>query len=63
MQQIKFSKDNLIDIGGFGSVYRGRLRDGIEVAIKVFHQNCAMALKNFEAECEVMKNIRHRNLV
>ncbi|ESR34637.1 hypothetical protein CICLE_v10007062mg, partial [Citrus x clementina] len=29
----------------------------------MFHQNCAMALKSFEAECEVMKNIRHRNHV
>lgn len=47
MQQIKFSKDNLIDIGSFGSVYRGRLRDGIEVAIKVFHQNLCNGIEEF----------------
>ncbi|KAH9648345.1 protein kinase domain-containing protein [Citrus sinensis] len=43
----KFSKDNLIDIGSFGSVYRGRLRDGIEVAIKVFHQNLCNGIEEF----------------
>ncbi|KAH9648335.1 protein kinase domain-containing protein [Citrus sinensis] len=36
---------------------------GMKIAIKVFHQQCASALKSFEAECEVLKNIRHRNLI
>ncbi|KAH9648379.1 hypothetical protein KPL70_025560 [Citrus sinensis] len=58
-----FSENNIIGIGGFGSVYGGRLEDGIKIAIKVFHQQCASALKSFEAECEVLKNIRHRNLI
>ncbi|KAH9679091.1 protein kinase domain-containing protein [Citrus sinensis] len=49
--------------GGFGSVYRARLEDGMKIAIKVFHQQCASALKSFEVECEVIKNIRHRNLI
>ncbi|KAH9648303.1 hypothetical protein KPL70_025530 [Citrus sinensis] len=59
----KFCEENLIGMGSFGSVYRARLRDGIEVAVKVFHQECARALKSFEAQCEVMKSIRHPNLV
>ncbi|XP_024043686.1 probable LRR receptor-like serine/threonine-protein kinase At3g47570 [Citrus clementina] len=58
-----FAENNIIGIGGFGSVYRARLEDGMEIAIKVFHQHCTRALKSFEVECEVMKNIRHRNLV
>ncbi|KAH9648324.1 protein kinase domain-containing protein [Citrus sinensis] len=59
----RFGRDNLIGIGSFGYVYKAELDDGIEVAIKVFHQECARAMKSFEVECEVMKNIRHRNLV
>ncbi|KDO42039.1 hypothetical protein CISIN_1g001988mg [Citrus sinensis] len=58
-----FAENNIIGIGGFGSVYRARLEDGVEIAIKVFHPQCASTLKSFEAECEVIKNIRHRNLV
>ncbi|KAK9178291.1 hypothetical protein WN943_027481 [Citrus x changshan-huyou] len=58
-----FAENNVIGIGGFGSVYRARLEDGMKIAKKVFHQQCASALKSFEAECEVLKNIRHRNLI
>ncbi|GAY68817.1 hypothetical protein CUMW_267180 [Citrus unshiu] len=58
-----FSENNIIGIGGFGSVYGGRLEDGMKIAIKVFHQQCASSLKSFEAECEVLKNIRHQNLI
>ncbi|ESR34610.1 hypothetical protein CICLE_v10004293mg [Citrus x clementina] len=42
---------------------RSRLQDGMEVAVKVFHQRYERALKSFQDECEVMKRIRHRNLV
>ena len=58
-----FAENNIIGRGGFGSVYGARLEDGMKIAIKVFHQQCASALKSFEAECEVLKNIRHRNLI
>ncbi|KAH9679061.1 protein kinase domain-containing protein [Citrus sinensis] len=54
-----FAENNIIGGGGFGSVYGARLEDGMKIAIKVFHQQCASALKSFEAECEVLKNIRH----
>ncbi|KAH9679224.1 protein kinase domain-containing protein [Citrus sinensis] len=59
----RFSENNLIGIGSFGSVYVARLQDGMEVAVKVFHQQYERALKSFEDECEVMKRIHHRNLV
>ncbi|KAK9178230.1 hypothetical protein WN943_027420 [Citrus x changshan-huyou] len=59
----RFSKNNLLGIGSFGSVYVARLQDGMEVAVKVFHQRYERALKSFQDECEVMKRIRHRNLV
>ncbi|GAY69421.1 hypothetical protein CUMW_271840 [Citrus unshiu] len=59
----QFSEENLIGIGSYGSVYKGRFPDGIEVAIKVFHLQREGALNSFDAECEILKTIRHRNLV
>ncbi|KAH9666243.1 protein kinase domain-containing protein [Citrus sinensis] len=59
----EFSENNLIGKGGFGSVYKARLGDGMEVAVKVFNLQCGRALKSFNVECEMMKSIRHRNLI
>ena len=58
-----FSQSNLIGKGGFGSVYKGILSDGVSVAIKVFNLNVKEGFKSFEAECDVLCRIRHRNLV
>ncbi|XP_062020561.1 probable LRR receptor-like serine/threonine-protein kinase At3g47570 [Rosa rugosa] len=58
-----FNESNLLGIGGFGSVYKGTLSDGIDVAIKVFNLELEGAFTSFEVECEVLSNVRHRNLV
>jgi LRR receptor-like serine/threonine-protein kinase FLS2 len=59
-----FSNDMLLGMGSFGSVYRGNLADGMVVAVKVFKfQIEDRALESFKVECEVMRNIRHRNIV
>ncbi|KAL7243540.1 hypothetical protein ACSBR1_015858 [Camellia fascicularis] len=44
-------------------VYKGMLSDGMMVAIKVFDLQLEGSLKSFENECEVMRNVRHRNLI
>ncbi|XP_039158274.1 probable LRR receptor-like serine/threonine-protein kinase At3g47570 [Eucalyptus grandis] len=59
-----FSSANLIGVGGFGSVYRGILKDnGTVVAVKVLHLVRRGALNSFIVECEALKNIKHRNLL
>jgi LRR receptor-like serine/threonine-protein kinase FLS2 len=58
-----FSANNLLGKGSFGSVYQGTLSDGMIVAIKVFDLKVEGAFKSFDTECEVLRNIRHRNLV
>ncbi|XP_050237381.1 probable LRR receptor-like serine/threonine-protein kinase At3g47570 [Mercurialis annua] len=60
----EFSLDNLIGSGGFGSVYKGILeQEGLVIAVKVFNLMRRGASKSFLAECEVLRNVRHRNLV
>ncbi|XP_058088736.1 probable LRR receptor-like serine/threonine-protein kinase At3g47570 [Magnolia sinica] len=59
-----FSSANLIGVGSFGSVYKGLL-ECFEtlVAVKVLNLLQQGAFKSFAAECEALRNIRHRNLV
>ncbi|KAK2633230.1 hypothetical protein EUGRSUZ_L00178, partial [Eucalyptus grandis] len=59
-----FSSTNLLGVGSFGSVYRGLLNQTQSVvAIKILDLKCDGASKSFIAECEVLRRIRHRNLV
>jgi LRR receptor-like serine/threonine-protein kinase FLS2 len=58
-----FSESNLLGRGGFGSVYQGMLSSGKMVAIKVLDLTMEATSRSFDAECNAMRNLRHRNLV
>ncbi|KAL8482306.1 hypothetical protein ACS0TY_028466 [Phlomoides rotata] len=58
-----FSEMNLLGRGGYGSVYKGTLSDGLDVAVKVFNLELEGAGKSFDTETEILSSIRHRNLV
>ena len=59
-----FSLRNLIGLGNFGSVYNAILGlDKRTVAVKVLNLQKQGASKSFVAECEALRNTRHRNLV
>ncbi|KAG4203959.1 hypothetical protein ERO13_A04G018100v2, partial [Gossypium hirsutum] len=60
----RFSTQNLVGSGSFGSVYKGILEEsGAVIAVKVLNLLNSGASRSFLAECEALKNIRHRNLV
>ncbi|KAI3450114.1 hypothetical protein Pfo_006779 [Paulownia fortunei] len=58
-----FSETNLLGRGSFGSVFKGTLSDGLNVAVKLFNLQLEGAAKSFDTESEILSTIRHRNLV
>ncbi|KAL0709992.1 hypothetical protein Bca4012_016970 [Brassica carinata] len=59
-----FSSSNLIGSGSFGTVFKAFLpAENKTVADKVLNMQRRGAMRSFMAECESLKDIRHRNLV
>lgn len=60
-----FSAANKVGEGGFGTVYKGRLRDGRRIAVKVLsiEIESMRGEREFIAELTSLSNIRHENLV
>ena len=58
-----FSDENLLGEGGFGSVYKGYLPDGREVAVKQLKIGGGQGEREFKAEVEIISRIHHRHLV
>ncbi|KAJ0529957.1 putative protein kinase RLK-Pelle-DLSV family [Helianthus annuus] len=58
-----FSQENKLGAGGFGPVYRGKLGDGREVAVKRLAQNSGQGDVEFKNEVLLVAKLQHRNLV
>ncbi|TVU11259.1 hypothetical protein EJB05_44833, partial [Eragrostis curvula] len=58
-----FSVENKIGQGGFGPVYRGKLEDGLLVAVKRMSQKSSQGVEEFTNEVKVIAKLQHRNLV
>lgn len=58
-----FSRSELLGRGGFGSVYKGTLRDKSVVAVKAIAKDSRQGENEFLAEVSIIGKIRHRNLV
>ncbi|XP_044496516.1 putative leucine-rich repeat receptor-like serine/threonine-protein kinase At2g24130 [Mangifera indica] len=59
----EFDEKTLIGTGSYGRVYKGILPDGRAIAVKVLDLQSGNPTKSFNRECQVLKRIRHRNLI
>ncbi|CAA7409043.1 unnamed protein product [Spirodela intermedia] len=59
----KISDDNKIGEGGFGTVYKGTLKDGRDIAVKRLSWASAQGVREFMNEVKLMVNLQHKNLV
>ncbi|PIA30497.1 hypothetical protein AQUCO_05500050v1 [Aquilegia coerulea] len=58
-----FSPANKIGEGGFGSVFKGKLKNGTLVAVKVLSAWSRQGVREFITEINVISDIEHENLV
>ncbi|XP_070670813.1 cysteine-rich receptor-like protein kinase 26 isoform X2 [Malus domestica] len=58
-----FSEANELGQGGFGSVYKGRLLNGEEIAVKRLSVNSRQGNSEFKNEVSLVAKLQHRNLV
>ncbi|XP_076951268.1 G-type lectin S-receptor-like serine/threonine-protein kinase At1g11410 [Bidens hawaiensis] len=58
-----FSPVNKLGEGGFGSVYKAKLLNGQEVAIKRLSQSSGQGMQEFKNEVLLIAKLQHRNLV
>ncbi|CAN4092102.1 unnamed protein product [Withania somnifera] len=58
-----FSTENRIGEGGFGVVYKGKLPNGQEIAVKRLSRSSGQGIEEFKNEIVLIAMLQHRNLV
>ncbi|KAK3431883.1 hypothetical protein EUGRSUZ_E02998 [Eucalyptus grandis] len=58
-----FSHQNKLGQGGFGEVFRGRLLNGQEIAVKRLSKSSGQGVGEFKNEVVLVAKLQHRNLV
>ncbi|WOH13296.1 hypothetical protein DCAR_0832805 [Daucus carota subsp. sativus] len=58
-----FHPDRKLGQGGFGPVFKGKLSDGREIAVKKLSQNSGQGKKEFMNEAKLLSRVQHRNVV
>lgn len=58
-----FQDTNKLGRGGFGPVYKGRLEDGQEIAVKRLSTASGQGQEEFMNEVQLISKLQHRNLV
>ncbi|XP_052181710.1 cysteine-rich receptor-like protein kinase 19 isoform X7 [Diospyros lotus] len=59
----KFSSKNKLGEGGFGPVYKGKLPDGLEIAVKRLSETSHQGAEEFKNEVTLTAKLQHVNLV
>lgn len=58
-----FDVTNKLGQGGFGPVYKGKLNDGKEIAVKRLSSSSSQGMEEFKNEIILISKLQHRNLV
>ncbi|KAK7400459.1 hypothetical protein VNO78_11667 [Psophocarpus tetragonolobus] len=58
-----FGHESKLGQGGFGSVYKGCLADGREIAVKRLSEHSGQGTEEFKNEVTLLVKLQHRNLV
>ncbi|XP_024638000.2 cysteine-rich receptor-like protein kinase 19 isoform X2 [Medicago truncatula] len=58
-----FSTENKVGEGGFGAVYKGKLFNGVEIAVKRLSKTSKQGLEEFKNEIALTAKLQHVNLV
>jgi serine/threonine protein kinase len=58
-----FSEENKLGQGGFGAVYKGKLPDGLYIAVKRLASHSGQGFTEFRNEVQLIAKLQHSNLV
>ncbi|KAJ3693563.1 hypothetical protein LUZ60_009043 [Juncus effusus] len=58
-----FSLENKVGEGGFGSVHKGKLKDGTLIAVKSLSTESRQGVREFLTELTIISDVAHENLV